>query len=397
MRLVREEEAVSVHCGNRPLTIGAGQRLRERTAAARHIVRDEGLVDSQVAVRVEAFHQLATVVIQVALNGVTSARLAQRAALDTFAAVLLTTKAMFQLSGATVGGVGDAAGQGEACHRCGTGIIVATGKVRVRTNRQILRVRPGNLLGGGRRTGGNNRASAHQLGVGCGPLYGACTTEGTADDVAEARDAQGLSQACLGTDRVTDGDERESGTPMLASARVSFGNDAGRTGRTVATAQNIGGNHEVSVGVDDRSGAYDALPPAVGFDSADEGRRHIRGGHPAGDMRVAGERMQNQDGVIASLIESTPGFVADGDLRQSNTGFKLKVADGQLTQVTLRLRVFGAVAGHGNRRGHGLNGTGFGDGLSGHGSLRWVVQSCPRRGGKNASARLGAAGQKRQR
>ena len=46
-------------------------------------------------------------------------------------------------------------------------------------------------------------------------------------------------------------------------------------------------------------------------------------------MRVAGERMQNQDGIIASLIESTPGFVADGDLRQSHAGFELQIADGQ--------------------------------------------------------------------
>ena len=219
-----------------------------------------------------------------------------------------------------------------------------------------------------------------------GPFYGACTPEGTADDVAEARDAQGPGQTRLGAHRVADGDERESGSPVLAGARVALGNDAGRTGRTVAAAQNIGGNDEVSVGVDDRAGAHDALPPAVGFDSADEGRGHVRGGHAAGDMRVAGECVQDEDGVIAGLVEGTPGFVTDGHLRQGDAGFKFKVTDGQLTQVALRLGMLGAGARHGNGGGHGLGSTGFGGGLSGHGSLRWVVQSWPRRGGKNASA-----------
>ena len=160
---------------------------------------------------------------------------------------------------------------------------------------------------------------------------------------------------------------------MLTGARVAFGNDACRAGGTVAAAQNIGGNHEVAVGVDDRAGAHDAFPPAVRFDSANQRGGHVGGGYAAGDVRITGERMQNQDGVIASLVESTPGFVADGDLRQSYAGFELQVADVQLTQVALRFGVLALGASHGDGCGDrlvdsaGLGGAGLASALGGHG------------------------------
>ena len=80
---------------------------------------------------------------------------------------------------------------------------------------------------------------------------------------------------------------------MLASARVALGNDACRTGGAVAATQNIGGNHEVAVGVHDRAGAHDAFPPAVRFDGANQRGGHVGGGDAAGDMRITGERMQD--------------------------------------------------------------------------------------------------------
>ena len=101
-------------------------------------------------------------------------------------------------------------------------------------------------------------------------------------------------------------------------------------------------------------------------------------------MRVTGERMQDQDGVIAGLVEGTPGFVTDGHLRQGHAGLELQVANVQLTQVALRFGVFALGACHGDGRGNrlvdsaGLGGAGLASALGGHGgSLHWVG----RRGG----------------
>ena len=355
------------------------QRLRQSAAATRHVVRNQRLIHSQVAVRIKTLNQLGAVVVQVAFDGVAATRLTQRTAHGAFAAVLFAAEAVLQLCGATVGGVRDTACQGKTGDRRGSGIVVAPGEVRVRTNRNVLGVRPRNLLRRSRRTGGDDRASAHQLGVSCRPLQGASTTEGTTNNVAEAVHTQGTSQARLSTHRVADAHLREAGTPVLTGARVAFRNDACRAGRAVAAAQNIGGNHEVAVGVHDRSGAHDAFPPAVRFDGANQRGGHVGGGHAAGDMRVTGERVQDQDGVIASLVEGAPGFVADGDLRQGYAGFELQVADVQLTQVALRFGVFALGACHGDGRGNrlvgsaGLGGAGLASALGGHGgSLHWV-------------------------
>ena len=373
VRLVGEEQAVRVHRRNGPLTIGVCQRLRQGAAATRHIVRNQCLIDRQVAVRVKTLNQLSAVVVQVAFDGVAATRLTQRTAHSVFAAVLLAAEAVLQFGGAAVGGVRDTARQSQTGSRCRTGIVVATGKVRIRTNRNVLSVGPGNLLRRSRRTGGNDRASAHQLGVSCRPLQGASTTEGTTNHVAEARHAQCTRQTRLRTYRVANAHLREAGTPVLTSARVALGDDARRTGRTVAAAQNIGSNHEVAVGVHDRAGAHDAFPPAVRFDSANQRGGHVGGGYAAGDMRVTGERVQDQDGVITSLVEGAPGFVADGDLRQGHAGLELQVADVQLTQVALRFRVFALGARHGDGCGDrlagsaGLGGAGLASALGGHG------------------------------
>ena len=172
----------------------------------------------------------------------------------------------------------------------------------------------------------------------------------------------------LSTYGVADAHLREAGTPVFTSARVALGNDARRTGRTVAATQNIGSNHEVAVGVHDRAGAHDAFPPAVRFDGANQRGGHVRGGHAAGDMRVTGECVQDEDGVIAGLVEGTPGFVTDGHLRQSHAGLELQVADVQLTQIALRFGVLGAGARHGDGCGDRLAGSaGLASALGGHG------------------------------
>ena len=349
------------------------QRLRQGAAATRHVVRNQCLIDRQVAVRVKTLNQLGAVVVQVAFDSVAATRLTQRATHGAFAAVFLAAEAVLQLGGATVGGVCNTARQGKARSRRGASIVVTAGEVRVRTNRNVLGVSPRNLLSRRRRTGGNHRASAHQLRVGCRPLQGASAAEGTTNHVAEAGHTQCTSQVRLGTYRVADAYLWEAGTPMLTGTRVAFGNDACRAGGAVAAAQNIGGNHEVAVGVHDRAGAHDAFPPAIRFDSANQRGGHVRGGYAAGDMRVTGERMQNQDGVITSLVEGAPGFVADGDLRQGHAGLELQVADVQLTQVALRFGVFALGARHGDGCGDrlagsaGLGGAGLASALGGHG------------------------------
>ena len=373
VRLVGEEQAVRVHRRNGPLTIGVCQRLRQSAAATSHIVRNQCLIDRQVAVRVKTLNQLSAVVIQVAFDGVAAARLTQRTTYGAFAAVLFAAEAVLQFGGAAVGGVRDTARQSQTGSRCRTGIVVATGKVRIRTNRNVLSVSPGNLLRRSRRTGGNDRATAHQLGVSCRPLQGASTTERTTNHVAEAVHTQGTRQVRLSTHGVADAHLREAGTPVFTGTRVAFRDDARRTGRTVAATQDIGGNHEVAVGVHDRAGAHDAFPPAVRFDSANQRGGHVGGGYAAGDMRVTGERVQDQDGVITSLVEGAPGFVADGDLRQGHAGFELQVADVQLTQVALRFGVFALGARHGDGCGDrlagsaGLGGAGLASALGGHG------------------------------
>src|SRR5690606_3887992 len=72
------------------------------------------------------------------------------------------------------------------------------------------------------------------------------------------------------------------------------------------------------VGVDRRARPGDAVPPARG--------RVPRSGR-AGDVRIAGERMQHHDDVVASRGQLAPALDGDADVVEHHTAFQLECTD----------------------------------------------------------------------
>ena len=119
--------------------------------------------------------------------------------------------------------------------------------------------------------------------------------------------------------RVADAHLWKRPAPRLPFTGVPGRDEAGRPGGAVASAEDIGGDHIVFVGVYHGAGANDTLPPAITFNFGGHIGGGAFGGTPAGDVSVPGEGVQDQDGVVAVFVEGAPGFVADAHLRQGNT------------------------------------------------------------------------------
>ena len=73
--------------------------------------------------------------------------------------------------------------------------------------------------------------------------------------------------------------------------------DRGRAGGALAAAEDVGADDERVVGVEGAAGADQRLPPAAG----------------AAGPAVAGEGVEDEDGVVAGGIEPAPGAVGDRD------------------------------------------------------------------------------------
>ena len=87
---------------------------------------------------------------------------------------------------------------------------------------------------------------------------------------------------------------------------VGGGVERAGAGGARAAAEHVGADHEVAVGVDGLARPDHDIPPAglLGAVLADAG----------GHVRVAGERVADQDGVGAALVERAERLVRDVDV-----------------------------------------------------------------------------------
>ena len=106
----------------------------------------------------------------------------------------------------------------------------------------------------------------------------------------------GSSSAHLRSDHVADGDDREAHAVGLTV--VGF---IGRPGRAHAAADHVGADHVEAVGVDRLAGADHGFPPA-----------RLAGDRVrAGDVLVAGQRVEDQDRVGAVGVKLAVGLIGD--------------------------------------------------------------------------------------
>ena len=84
-------------------------------------------------------------------------------------------------------------------------------------------------------------------------------------------------------------------------------------GRAAAAAQDVRADDEVAVGVDRLAGPDDDVPPAG-----------IVVGVVPGDVRIAGEGVADQHGVVALRVEPAVGLVGHGHLGQPPAQLQLE-------------------------------------------------------------------------
>ena len=159
----------------------------------------------------------------------------------------------------------------------------------------------------GRRGDGDQAVRA--LRVGDGELQGLHAAHRAADRGQQLGDAELVEQQHLHVDHVGDRDDRERRAEGLARGRV----DAGRTGRAVAAAQHVRADHEVAVGVERLARADQHVPPAQAL---------VVGLVTAGDVGIARERVGDEHGVVAALVERAVGLVGDRDGAQRLTALE---------------------------------------------------------------------------
>ena len=138
-----------------------------------------------------------------------------------------------------------------------------------------------------------------------------------------------VDQHRLRADHVADGDDRQVEPVGLAGRRIGRGG----AGRAQAAADDVGADDEEAVGVDDLAGPDQHVPPA--------GLAGHRMG--IGDMLVAGQRVADEDGVGAGLVELAIGLVGDLEGRQQRAGVELQRLVGAEAQHRAR-RLVGLVA-----------------------------------------------------
>ncbi len=142
----------------------------------------------------------------------------------------------------------------------------------------------------------------------------------------------------LHTDHVADRDDREARSVGPTGRRL----DRRRAGRSLAPAERVGAHHEVLLGVDGKSGADHALPPARGDVARTDLARHVA---------VARPGVADEDRVRRVVVERTPCLIGDDDLVESAAALERERAIArQGEELTATDRVAGAPC---SRRGKG--------------------------------------------
>jgi hypothetical protein len=117
-----------------------------------------------------------------------------------------------------------------------------------------------------------------------------------ADQAGQALDAQCTHDMRRGIGAVLHRQVREAQPVRRTVLRVR----RGRSGRALAAAQRVDADHEPAPGIDRPAGAEHRLPPAVGGI-----------GRAGGGVGVGRQAGQDQDRVVAGVVEFAPGLVCD--------------------------------------------------------------------------------------
>ncbi len=133
------------------------------------------------------------------------------------------------------------------------------------------------------------------------PLQSLLPADGTSDDRFELSHPEVIQEPLLRPHHIPDGDDREP-HPIRASR---FGVDRSRACTPGATTEYVGADDEVLVGVDGAPRPDHRIPPAAPL---------VRLGDPPGAVRVARERVDDEHGVFARMVQLAPSFVGERDL-----------------------------------------------------------------------------------
>ena len=171
----------------------------------------------------------------------------------------------------------------------------------------------------------------YALGIARRPLQHLHAAHRPAGHGEQRVDAEMVEQHRLRPHHVADGGNGKFQPPGLAGLRIG----GGGTGRAHAGADHVRTDHEEPFGVDWPPGADHSLPPA----------RFLRYRIDVGDMLIAGQRVADQDGVVARRIERAVGLIGDLERREIDAGVQPQRLVGAEThhQRTRIIRLAGAV------------------------------------------------------
>src|SRR5665647_24063 len=284
------------------------QRGLYPTATTTNVVGDHRLGEHHVGVRVEPVRQLVGVVVEVALDGVATAP-AQRLLLT----LSLTTEAVVELRLTAIGHLGDSSSQPQPELRTLRLMVVVTAEeAHVLANGQQLRLAPGDLLSRRISRAGQHDAPADALGVGDRPLQRTHAAHRASKDRRPGRDPELVGESSLRGDLITNGDEGKPAPPWTPVRRLR-----GRTGRALASAQDVAGHDEPTVAVQGATRADKSFPPS---------RRRMTCPGWATDMTVTRQGVLDQNGVVPRCIEGPPCLVSDAHLWERCSGLEQETA-----------------------------------------------------------------------
>jgi len=149
------------------------------------------------------------------------------------------------------------------------------------------------------------------FGITHGPFQHLHSPHGPAQGAQQPRHAEMVEQGSLGLDHVADGHHGKIQAPGIAGPLRIL---RARAAAAHAPAEHVGADHKIAIGIDRAPGTDHDVPPA---------RPVVLGRGEPGDMRVAGQGVQDEHGVVSRLRERAIGLVRKGDRRQGGTAFQL--------------------------------------------------------------------------